>query len=261
MNPTRILTVAVLLAVLLTALWLLRGTILEEMSRCPPWQRIAYWVGDVFAVFFAIRWAFSSNQMADTKHSPQPDDARRSIALKVTLAVVLSLLVDISFTAFTAYTKAEAMREMIPAKAEVVDFKKVNFNGKADHYSVQVRFADQAKVVHDGVVTFSSKHAEGPEDWMVQPLAILEDPNQKAKVIDVGYDPNWPKRVWALDQSFGSTSGLNPLFSIIHIWQLIMLGYCFDYLRPGARADNSWLAMMPLACEAVMLLIFGLFLV
>ena len=256
-NRNRVLAVAVLLAIFFAGLWLLRFTILDEMARVQPWHRVAYWIGDVVAVFYAVRWAFTDASQQDAEFASQPQDEKRRIAFKVFLAVVFSLVADISMTAFTSYSIANGIQNMVPATAEVLQVEKKDFNGLADHYTVAVRFDDQAGAMHHGLVKFSLKHAEGAEEWMVKPLAALKAAGD-IKKIDVGYDPHWPPRVWLWKQTWGSTAGLSPLFAIIHIAQLIMLHSCFNSSKSNHKDDKSWVSLLPLACEAVLLLIFGL---
>ena len=93
--------------------------------------------------------------------------------------------------------------------------------------------------------------------------AVLK-PNEN-KQVDLIYDPRHPERVWLFGQTWDKTAGLEPLFAVIHVFQIVFVWGAVKELLgqhddASAAADLSAVPMLPLAIEAFCLVMAGVFL-
>ena len=76
-------------------------------------------------------------------------------------------------------------------------------------------------------------------------------------------DPQCPMRVWAKGQSFGSTDGIDIIFLLIYMFQMLIIAAVVSTVlgERGSKvriAPTSTLYVIPMLIEIFLLLVLGL---
>ena len=263
LHRNRYIVVVTLVFALAAGLWSVRQMILDDYPRMEPWQKVFFWLGDIGALVYAVRWMISRDDVEDVR--PQIFNRLAAAPKKIVVIVAIGLILDTVATLVAMFGSYQSMHRAVPTQATVISSEVTSARKRSTYYRQVVEFQDQQGKPYTGWVKFRTTKGHPLAPWKLAPLEAAKQPNQKKKV-DVIYDPEQPNRVWLDGQTWDKTAGLEPLFAVIHVFQCLVVWSAVKELTgqnlPNASSDVdlSAVPMLPLAIEAFCLAMGGVFL-
>jgi len=249
-----------LIILFLVGIWLLSPTILYDMKRMFLWQKIMFWLGDASAVIFVVRWMMASDQRPGQRYDA-PERVEGRTPRRFAILMTGALLLDSAATLSSTYSNWVGINraEVTSAQIHSVETHDIEL---ARYFRFHISYQDQTGQQYATSIRLTEKFREPVPEWLETPIAIATG-QVDSQTMPVMFDPQWPMRVWAKGQSFGSTDGIDIIFLLIHMFQMIIIAAVVSTVL-GERGSNvrvaptAGLYVVPILIEIFMLLVLGL---
>jgi hypothetical protein len=257
---TRAVVGGMLIVLFFVGIWLLRPTIVRDMDRMFLWQKIAFWLGDASALIFVMRWIMASDLRPGQRYDA-PEKVEGHTAGRFAILMIGALLLDTAFTLSSTHSTWVGINRAEVTSAKILSIETHDIE-LARHFRFHVSYQDQRGKQFINSMRLTEKFREPVPEWLETPLAIATG-KVKSETMPVMFDPQLPMRVWAKGQDYGSTDGIDVLFIVIHMFQMIVVAAAVSSVL-GERGSNVRIAptaslyVIPIVIEIFMLLVLGL---
>ena len=141
LHQNRHLVVVGLIFLLAYGFWSVRFMILDDFPRMEPWQKVLFWLGDLGALVYAVRWMMSRDDAEDVR--PHVRDQSTTVPQKIAVVVAVSLILDMVVTVIAMVNSYQSMDRAVLTKATVVSSTESPFRNHITYYRLTVEYQDE----------------------------------------------------------------------------------------------------------------------
>lgn len=232
-----------------------------ECRRIKPWMMIGLWSGDVFALFWFLRFAFTHAVAGEPLSSVSAKDARRQ-ARQLVIMGLIALAADLGFSLYLMWDEHQTYAKAVPTKAEVAQVQVIK-RPEYTWYELDFRFKANDGAYHEAHMRVGAKAHILPGNLPIEAQALLSGQETNQSLIPIRYDSEFPSRAWIEGTGWEDENGIYWFSVGVLLVQGVLTLIFFLFLKAySIRGILPWwwdiYKVIPIVAEAFLMLMGGL---
>lgn len=243
------------------AIWAHWPYLSVECRRIKPWMMVGLWSGDVFGLFWFVRFIFT-HALAGEPLVPIPvQDARQQIRQLVTMGLI-ALAADFGFSLYLMWDEHQAYAKAVPIQAEVARVQVIK-RPEYTWYELNFRFKANDGAYHEAHMRVGAKGHVLPGNLPLEVVALLSGQKTNQSNIPIRYDPKFPSRAWIDGAGWEDGNGIYWFsIGVLLVQGALTLLFFLFIVRHAIQGSLPWwwdiFKVIPIVSEAFLMLMGGL---